>query len=424
MERPLRVLFSGWTLVPHSYACVNCFQIVHLYKNYREKVEIFIEEMPYFQAHWNNAKKQVYSEEYDSILKSLKKYNGEDVDVVYSITYPYNIKTSGNVKRCVFYTSEFSKLDSKYFMLGNGKSCEGMGEDFIKGYVNDSENNLWFTSPSEWSSEGMRGYGVSDSRNRVITHGVDTATFKRDSTNRDKVRAFYKVEESDTLILNVGAMTQNKGIMLLLESLNVIVNRMGDTSFKLLLKGTGDLYQSKNFLELYFEDFQRRNVMSKSEVDTLLQNHIIFTDKTLSYAKINDLYNACDVYVCPYLAEGFGLVPLECLSSGCKVIVPRTGSTKEYIDDIYSRGGKDFIMYVNSEVHTFQGGLKQNVIDVRELTEVIIKNKGNYKSKSTDGYKEMRMYIESAYSWNRVSRLLFDYLKTIVSTNVKDCQGA
>ena len=380
--------------------------------------------MPYFQAHWNNAKKQVYSEEYDSILKSLKRWKGEDVDVVYSITYPYNIQTiGGNVKKCVFYTSEFSKLDSKYFMLGNGKSCEGMGEDFITTHVNNSENNLWFTSPSQWSSEGMREYGVPDSRNRVITHGVDTTTFKRDRTNRSKVRAFYKVDDSETLILNVGAMTQNKGIMLLLESLNVIVNRMGDKSFKLLLKGTGDLYQSKSFLELYFEDFQRRGVMSKSEVDTLLQNHIIFTDKTLSYAKINDLYNACDVYVCPYLAEGFGLVPLECLSSGCKVIVPTTGSTMGYINDIYLHGGKDFITYVTSEVHTFQGGLKQNVIDVRELTRVIVEHKENYKSDNLDAYKEMQRYIESEYSWNKVSKLLYDYLKTIVSTNVKDYQG-
>jgi len=414
-EGPLRVLFSGWTLVPHSYACVNCFQIVHLYKNYKKEVEIYIDERPYFQPHWNNAKKLVYTEEYNKILKSLKRWNGEEVDIIYSITYPYNIIGS-STKKCVFYTAEFSNLDSNYFMLDK-ESCNGMTDEFLSDYVNNSNHNLWFTSPSEWSSEGMRKYNVPDNRNRVITHGVDASIFKRDLTKREEVRAFYKVKETDTLIINIGAMTQNKGIMILLEALNRIVNKLGKTNFKLLLKGTGDLYQSKQFLELYFEDFQKRNIMTNKEVDILLGNHIIFTDKTLSYAKINDLYNAADLYVCPYLAEGFGLVPLECLSSGCQVIVPRTGSTKEYIEDIYKNGGDKFIRYVNSEVLLYHKNAKQNFISVDDVMEAILKPLGDFDEVA---YEDMRKFIEESYSWNKVSQLLYDYLKTIVSSNDKE----
>ena len=43
----MRLLVQGWFNIPHSYAIVNCFQLVHLYKNYKEKVEIYIEEMEY-----------------------------------------------------------------------------------------------------------------------------------------------------------------------------------------------------------------------------------------------------------------------------------------------------------------------------------------------------------------------------------------
>ena len=33
-EKSLSILFCGWINIPHSYAIVNCFQLVHLYKNY------------------------------------------------------------------------------------------------------------------------------------------------------------------------------------------------------------------------------------------------------------------------------------------------------------------------------------------------------------------------------------------------------
>ena len=49
----LKILFRGWIEIPHSYACVNCFQLVHFYKKYHNKVDIYVEEMPYFRKEWN-----------------------------------------------------------------------------------------------------------------------------------------------------------------------------------------------------------------------------------------------------------------------------------------------------------------------------------------------------------------------------------
>ena len=83
-------------------------------------------------------------------------------------------------------------------------------------------------------------------------------------------------------MINIGSMTKNKGMLYILQCLNVLVNKCGKKNFKLLLKGTGDLYQSKTFLELYFEELQRSNAMTKDEMNSLLDNNLIFTDKTLS----------------------------------------------------------------------------------------------------------------------------------------------
>lgn len=409
----MKILVKGWINVPHSYACVNCFQLVHLYKNYGDKIDIYVEEMEYYRPEWNNVKKLVYTDEYNEILQNLKVWKGEPVDLVYSIVYPYNISPHADTRipKCVFYTSEFATLNQSYFVLDNkiGFATEQDVINHIKQY-----DNLYFTSPSLWSSHGLEKFSISSEKNRIITHGVDTSIIKKYTTNdkRKQIRKFYKVKDDDYLLLNIGAMTKNKGIIEILISFNHVVNKLNKKNYKLLLKGTGDLYQSRQFLELYFEEIEKHNVITKDEKQNLLDNHIIFTDKTFTYNRLNDLYNAADIYISPYLAEGFGLVPLESLACGLKVIIPRTGSTKEYIQDIYDNGGHDLIHYVDSSITEFENGFKQNSININHIVDVLLKSETN-KQKGED-YVKMREYIEENYSWNKVSELLYNYFKFIL----------
>jgi glycosyltransferase involved in cell wall biosynthesis len=422
MESQLKVLFRGWIGVPHSYAIVNCFQLVNLYKKYGDKIDIYIEEMPYFQPHWNNVKKLVYTKEYNDIIASFKEWRGEEVDLVYSITYPYNMnmnvktRSGKDVPKCVFYTSEFAALDQNYFTFDKG----GMIDDnYIRNYIKENKN-LYMTSPSVWSYLGMKKYGLEDERNRIITHGVDPDFFRlhKDTKNREKVREFYKINEGDILLMNIGAMTQNKGMLLILEAMNYIVNRLNKKHYKLILKGMGDLYQTKTFLEMYLNEMVNKGIMMLNEMNVLLENNIIFTDKTLSYEKINDLYNAADLYVSPYLAEGFNMTTLEALSAGLPVLVPKTGSTKEYIENIYNGGGSEFITYVESvEIQVTMNGFKQNLIKVEDLINVLIKREGYINRMKMDRYKynsEKDKYIRENYSWSRVADLLYDYLKYVI----------
>jgi glycosyltransferase involved in cell wall biosynthesis len=400
----LKVLFQGWTEIPHSYSMVNCFQLVHLYKNFKDKLEIYIEEQPYFREEWNKSKKLVYTQEYNTIIKSLPKWRGEKIDVIYSITYPYNIKiVDSSVPKCVFYTSEFSWLDQTYF----GPNYDNKAQ--VIEYVRQNKN-LYFTSPSLWSARGMELLGVEKKQNRIITHGVDRTIFKVDKSKRSEVRKHYKIKDDDILMINIGAMTQNKGIVQILQALNVLVNVKGQRQYKLLLKGTGDLYTSKGFLEAYIQGLQRENLVSKVQMDNLLDNHIIFSDKTLSYERINDLFNASDLYLSPYLAEGFNLTVLESLSAGLSVLVPETGSTKEYINDLYENGGETFINKVKSQVLVFENGMMQNNIRVDDLVDSIelLKLSGDVSD-----HERLAEYIEENYSWNKVSKMLYEYFREI-----------
>ena len=126
-ETPLKVLFYGWMCLQHSYGICLAFLLINLYKNYgpdgkikKNAIDIYVQEAPFFNPEWNNKKKWVYSDEYNNILKNLKIYNGEKIDIIYKQTYPYDINVTNenkDIPKCIFYTSEFAKLTQQYFTL-------------------------------------------------------------------------------------------------------------------------------------------------------------------------------------------------------------------------------------------------------------------------------------------------------------------
>lgn len=434
-EPKLSVLFQGWRFLQHSYGMVFAFQLVHLYKLYGpngklgHKIIFYVTEEPYYGLNWSNVRKLVYSEEYNKIISELPEYNGEPIDIIYRQTYPYNIivtESNKHIPKCVFYTSELAELDYSYFNVVNPSDInESQYNDYISLFLHHFKN-IFFVTPSKWSSNGMKRFlldgggdddGGENIRNKVITHGVDSSIFYNHSRTRTSIREQYKIKDCDILMMNIGTtMLNNKGIHLILESLHILVNQLGKTYYKLLLKGSGDLYASKEIFENHFMSFKRDNIMTQNEIDNLFKNHIIFINDTLSYSYLNDLFNAADLYISPYLAEGFGLTMLESLCAGLNLLVPRTGSTKEFVEDIYVNGGGDeFITYVDSSVVLNHEGKYMNSILVGDLINTLLMNEAKFKRvKSEQSYLLMKNYIDEHYSWYKVAELLYSHLVDII----------
>jgi glycosyltransferase involved in cell wall biosynthesis len=414
-KRPLNILFEGWINVPHSYAIVLCFQLIALQKNYGHLMVIYVREMPYFNPKWVR-KDLLYGPEYNKILESFKE-PGQDVpiDLIYRITFPYNISISNDnigVPKCVFYTSEFAVLGPDYFSR-NGSPIKSL--DFIKTYVNQFKN-LYFTSPSIWSAAGLKDY-VDDARNKIITHGTDTKLYYYDRSNRSTIRTRYGVSDTDVLMLNMGAFTSNKGILLLLQLINILVNRQGHRRYKIMFKGLQDLYDANSMFNVYFE--QLKDFISPAEKQSLITNgHLLFINNTMTFAEMKDMYNACDLYVSPYIAEGFNLTPLEALACGTRTLVPRTGSTKEYIDDIYANGGSKHIYYIDSKA-IVQENRYINDISFNSLYQTVLSF--NPDEFGLDCHRnDMIAYINKMYSWDHVSGLLYNYFIDIIGDNNRD----
>lgn len=378
------ILFDGWLNVPHSYAIVNCFQLIHLKLKYGDRINMFIREPKYCCEFWVKSA-SVYSVEHTQVLNSINVWNGENIDLVYSITYPYNIETIANkILKCVFYTAEYARLTNSHFEPSDIRLL--------------NNNNLWFTCPSAWSSNGMRELGIPETKNRVIPHGVDTSVFYK--TNANELRQFYKFDDSDIVLLhNSTSCATGKGTHLVLAMMHNIVNVGKRTEYKLIIKGLSDLYDIKRCIS-YNVGYLN---ITQDEINNLFTNNIILITEAVSFERMNQIYNMCDLCVSPYLCEGFNLTPLEALATGTCVVVPRTGSTREYIEDIYSNGGSTYIYYVDSRVIDHENG-KVNEIKIDDLISTAL----SFKKGEPDS-RQMVEYIAREYSWFKVADLLYEY---------------
>ena len=176
--------------------------------------------------------------------------------------------------------------------------------------------------------------------------------------------------------------------------------------------------ESQLFLENYINTLRENKLFTTDTDEDILKKNIIFINDTLGYNRINDLFNAADLYISPYLAEGFNLTVLEALSSGLPVLVPTTGSTVEYINDI-SNEFSDYIIKLNSKVVTNPppDNKSQNSYELDDLCNTLINNKdkiNRMKNGRYNKFSELTKFIEKEYSWNTVSNLLYNHLKSLI----------
>lgn len=419
----MKILVEGWFNIPHSYAIVNNFQLVHLIKNY-PNTTVYIKEREYFKKEWNDKKQLIYTKEYNEMIKNFKVWNGEEVDIVYRITYPYDIHVTRqllNTPICVYFTAEFKNIDKGYFDVNQlpGMTPESITDEYIKQYISSHEN-LFFTSPSEWSSDSLSRYGIpkGNKRHKVITGGVDTSIFFSDKRNKKSIREFYGLHHNDIVFLNIGAMTRNKGILEILVTINALVNKANMKNVKLLLKGTSDLYQSQQFIIGYFQELQNGGFISKEEVKNLVDNHIVFIQQTLGYNRMNDIYNACDIYISPYTAEGFNLPVLEAIATGMKVIVSKGGSTDFFVNDILESvpEAKNYIVPIPTSKRDIGDDKQMLQINCNDLVKLCL---GTIvpMGLSNTYTNSLKSFIDKNYSWNAVSVKLHDYLQSIVDNS-------
>lgn len=312
------LLVEGWRGINHSYSMVNQYQLKEIQKY---NFDLYHLDVPFFNSYWNT---KVNSDGLDenskdliSNISVLSKFDSDKkIHTTYRISFPFNFSNSNSEKLFIFGTSEFQNIDG---MVTNDLLKNGLKNTTLK-----------IITPSNWSKVGFLNAGFDDNRIHVIPHGVDLDIFKPANLSRkQEFRKALGAEDDDFLILSVGAMTDNKGIDILIQAFLHIAKKYPHV--KLILKDQSRLYG------IFAENLLKKYAAAQSiSLDEKILARVICISDNLTLKQLSGLYSVADCYVSAYRAEGFNLTPLEAAACGAPIIITKGGATDEYFNDSFA----------------------------------------------------------------------------------------
>lgn len=155
--------------------------------------------------------------------------------------------------------------------------------------------------------------GLADDRIFTVLNGVDVARFApADPARRERLRADLGIGPGQTLVLYVGRFHPEKQPEAVVKLADALRSR-GNDDVRFVMIGDGEL----------------RDPMAAMVSQLGLTDRISILDFRDPVAA----YQAADLLVMPSLHEGFGLVAIEAIASGCPVLRTRTGGFHETIVD-------------------------------------------------------------------------------------------
>jgi glycosyltransferase involved in cell wall biosynthesis len=286
---------------------VNQWQLLALLK--RNDISLRIKELPLYNDQWRRSE-GLFGRDDEAKLSAIPPLGAGGVaDATYRIAYPFDLSLSGQHRTAVFGTSEYQFLEPARFAVTADAGALAKSE------------LLCIITPSRWSREGFLRLGLREDQVRVVPHGVAPEVFCPSEPARAAIREKLKV--SGFVFANASAMTDNKGIDVLLRAFAAVTEKRPEA--RLLMKGADGLYASKQYL---VQALSALPSGSKSRV----AERLLYDGSTLATNQMADFYRAADAYVSPYRAEGFNLPVLEASACGVPIICTQGGPTGEFLD--------------------------------------------------------------------------------------------
>ena len=326
---------EGWRGIAHSYALVNQWQLLAL--AHRTDVSVTVKDLPFFKTHWRS-EPGLFGSEAEAVLRTFPATSlDSQPDATLRISYPYDITRAAFGKTAVFATLEQQTI--RRAQLADRLAFERL--QFIPPAID-------FITPSNWSAEGLLKFGIPETRVKVVPHGADPRVFHPSPDVRERLRQQMRIPAGDFVFLSIGAMTENKGVDLLLRAFAAVCARFPHC--RLVLKGNDPLYESRELLGKILADIpplEREQVLKRTA----------YFGNSMPNAQLAQLYQMADVYVSPYRAEGFNLPVLEAAASGLPIICTAGGPTDDFVSDSFAH------KIASNKVSAYQDG--QEVFTLR-----------------------------------------------------------
>lgn len=379
---PVRqLLVEGWRCSSHSYALVNQHQLLELARDPR--LALYHRDLPLWRPEWR-AVDAGFATGQQAALARLGPPPRDEVDIVYRISWPLRVFRAPARRVLVFGTAEFLRLPADAFCGPDG-SAQGADPEAVE-----------MVTPSQWSKAGLVASGFAADRVHVIPHGIDPALFEGEARReqRQRVRAALGIPDDAFVFLNIGSMTWNKGIGLLLAAF--ARHLCAHPSAVLVLKGGDSLYG--NFLETNLAEARSlAPEVARPEVAGALR----YVASNLPQAALASLYRACDAYIAPYRAEGFNLPVLESLAAGTPVIVTAGGSTDDFCPSEGALRIPAAVVTATRGCH-LEPALESIVDCMAELADTVRERRA--------ALARVRATLLQRYSWRAIAQALADLM--------------
>ncbi len=378
-EKMLKICIEGWRGINHSYSIINQNQLIELSKL---PIDLRFRDISFLDKNWNNNKNaDGFSKDDKRIVNQIQKAKTDEIfDVIYRISYPFDLAKTKSKKHFVQITSE---RNTKLNII-NGSPSDLSNRQYLK-----------IITPSIWSKNGLIKTGFDENQIIIIPHGVNNKIFRKISENElNNLKLKLNIKKDDFVLTNVSAMTGNKGIHFLITAYAILKQKL--KNLKLILKDQSKLYNIK--AQTYIKTIQDTKY-SKFMTDDVLKD-IIFISENLDLKTLNQLYNLSNCYVSPYKSEGFNLPPLEAAAAGTPIIVTKGGSTDDYFTSEIGLQVESNL--IETEDKRFLEPNLDSLIDC--ITEV-------YNNTKNFGQIEGSKMIQNNYSWTKITRKLYEAIK-------------
>lgn len=152
-----------------------------------------------------------------------------------------------------------------------------------------AEKSRWVTSNSpQLITDLSQITGINlENKSSVIIYGVGSDKFKPDKKAGEMARAELEISNKTKIILGVGRLVEKKGFEYLIRASKEIIKLNPDVRFVMI--GDGD---QRGYLEDLVKDLK-------------VNSYFEFLGN-VSYTKMNDYYNMCDVFVLPSIRDREG----------------------------------------------------------------------------------------------------------------------
>ena len=161
-------------------------------------------------------------------------------------------------------------------------------------------------------SDVINDYGIESNKVEVMSMGVDTTVFK--PMGQEEVRLLLDVPLNERVLLFVGNVIEAKGVIELVDAFE-------------------QLEETHNDLLLYIVGSQKDQRFTSEVKEKVGDNSTIHFKEPVSQTELAKWMSAADILILPSYHEGFGLVALEALAAGAKVVATNVGGLPYLLKD-------------------------------------------------------------------------------------------